>query len=144
MAIWCIFMRVLMLDFGILRLIHLLMDCSCIATLTPTVIVMRGFVFHPLFCMLLINELYLACMCVRACLGNLSWHYVNLMNCIMCRGDGSKGVGVWFGAPSTLSIYGLNLAWHWQFVCGHVHFISHYGTIFSWFMLLRLLAFLSV
>ena len=36
-----------MLDFGILRLVNLLMDCSCIAPLTPVVIVTRGFVFHP-------------------------------------------------------------------------------------------------
>ena len=61
-----------MLDFGILRLVDLLMDCSCIASLTPIVIVMRRFIFQPLFCMLLINGSYLACLCVRACLGNLS------------------------------------------------------------------------
>ena len=36
-----------MLCFGILRLITLLIDCSCIAPRTPVVIVMRGFVFHP-------------------------------------------------------------------------------------------------
>ena len=61
-----------MLDFGILRLVNLLTNCSCIAPLTPAVIVMRGFVFHPLFCMLLINGSYLACLSVRACSGNLS------------------------------------------------------------------------
>ena len=26
-------------------------------------------------------------------------------------------------------MYGLSMAWHWQFVCGHVHSTSHYGTI---------------
>ena len=31
------------------------------------------------------------------------------MNCIMCVGDGSRGVGVWFKALGTLSIYGLKL-----------------------------------
>jgi hypothetical protein len=36
-----------MLDFGILRLVNLLMECSCIAPLMPDVIVMKGFVFHP-------------------------------------------------------------------------------------------------
>ena len=36
-----------MLDFGILRLVNLLMDCSCIVPLTPVVIVMRGFVIPP-------------------------------------------------------------------------------------------------
>ena len=82
-----------MLNFGILRLIDLLMDCSCIAPLTLVVIVMRGFLFHPLFCMLLINGSYLASLYVRACLGNLSWQYVNSMNCTMCAGAGSIGVG---------------------------------------------------
>ena len=51
---------------------------------------------------------------------------------------------VWLGTPSIHRIYGLSLAWHWQLVCGHVHCMSQYGTICSWFMLLRLLAFVSV
>jgi hypothetical protein len=28
-------------------------------------------------------------------------------------------------------IYGLNLAWHWQVVYGHVHSMSHCGTVCS-------------
>ena len=54
-----------MLDFEILRLVSLLMDCSCISPRTPTVIMMRGFVFHPWFCMMLINGSYLVCLCMR-------------------------------------------------------------------------------
>ena len=104
------------------------MDRSCIAHLTPAVIVRRGFVFQPLLRILLISRPYLACLCVRACSGNLSWQYVESMNCIVCVGVRSKGVGVWFGVPSILRISGLNLAWHPQFVCGHVHVMSHYGT----------------
>ena len=133
-----------MLAFGILRLASLLMNCSCIAPLTPVVIVMRGFIFHPLFCMLLINGSYLACLCMRVCSGDLPWQYVNSMNCTMCVGASSRGVGVWFGALIMLKISRVNLAWHWQFVCGHIHFMSQYGTICSWFMLLRLPAFVSV
>ena len=60
-----------MLVFGILRLASLLLECSCIAPLTHVVIVMRVFVFHPWFRMVSINGSYLACLCVRACLGNL-------------------------------------------------------------------------
>ena len=53
MALWCIFfMRVLMLDFKILRIVSLLIECSCIAPLTPAVIVTRGLVFQSLFCKL--------------------------------------------------------------------------------------------
>jgi hypothetical protein len=34
-----------------------------------------------------------------ACSGNLSWQYVNSINCIVCDCEGAMGVGVWFGAP---------------------------------------------
>ena len=46
-------------------------------------------------------------MFVRKGLFGKSWQYVNSMNCIVCVGDGSKDIGAWFGAPSTLSISGL-------------------------------------
>ena len=79
---WCMsFMRFLMLDFGISSFASLPMECLCMALLTPAVMVMRGLVFHPLFRMVSFGESYLACLWVRACLGNLSWQYVNPMNC---------------------------------------------------------------
>jgi hypothetical protein len=56
-----------MLVFGILRLASLLVDCSCIAPLTPAVMVIRGFVFQPLFLIVLISGSYFPCFCVRAC-----------------------------------------------------------------------------
>ena len=53
MAFWFIFfMRVLMVDFGIFRLVSLLMECLCIFLVTPTMMVIRGS--------------YLVCLCVRA------------------------------------------------------------------------------
>jgi hypothetical protein len=133
-----------MLIFGILRLASLLIDCSCIAPLTPAVIVIRGFVFQPLFHIVLISGSYFSCFCVRACSGNLSCQYVNSMNYIVCACEGSRGVGVWFGTPNTQRMSGLSLAWHCQFVCGHVHSLSQFGMVCSWLMLLRLLAFVSV
>ncbi len=57
---------------GILRLVRFSMECSCMAPLTPAVMVMRGLVFHPLFCIALISGSYLVCFCVMACFGNLS------------------------------------------------------------------------
>ena len=57
-----IFMRVLMLGFGTFRMISLLMECLCMV-----VMVTRGLVFHPLFCMVLISGSYQVCLCVRAC-----------------------------------------------------------------------------
>ena len=53
------------------------------------------------------------------------------MNCIVCECDGNYSVSVWFGAPSMHRISSLSLAWHWQLVCAHVHFMSHYGTVCS-------------
>ena len=94
--------------------------------------------------MLLINGSYLVCLCMRACSGNMSWHYVNSMNCIVCVGDGNNGVGVWFDAPIMLRMSSLHLAWHWQVVCEHVHFMNHSGTICSWVRLLKVPAFVSV
>ena len=50
-----------MLVFGILRLASFSMDCSCIAPLTPAVIMIRGFVFQPLFCIVLISGSCFVC-----------------------------------------------------------------------------------
>ena len=62
MAFWCLFfMRVLILGFGNLRLACLLMECLCTTPFTPSVILMRGLVFHPLFYMVLISGSYLVC-----------------------------------------------------------------------------------
>ena len=59
--------------FGILRLVSLLIECSCIAHVTPAVMVMRGCIFQPLLLIMLISGSYFSCFCVRACSGNLSW-----------------------------------------------------------------------
>ena len=109
MAFWCMFfMSFFMLVFRVLRSFNLMMECSCMAPLTPAVIVMRGFVFHPLVLIVLISGSYLACFCAMACSRNLSWQYVNSMNCIVC--EGAMGVDVWFGAPSMHRMSGLSLA----------------------------------
>jgi hypothetical protein len=39
------FMRALMVDFGILRLMSFLMECLCMAPLTPAMMVVRGVAF---------------------------------------------------------------------------------------------------
>ena len=83
-----------MLPFGILSLVKFSMECSWIAPLTPTVMVINGLTFHPLFCMVFISGSYLVCLWARASSGNLSWQYVNSINCIVCLGEGSMGVGV--------------------------------------------------
>ena len=72
-AFWYMFfMRVLIFDFGMFRLVSFLMECSCMAPLTPIVMVVRGLIFHPLFYMVLISGSYLVCFCSRAWSRNLS------------------------------------------------------------------------
>ena len=87
-------MRVLIACFGNLMFVSLLMDYSCMAPLTPTVMVMRGFVFHLLFLIISISGSYLLCLCVRACFGNLLWQYVNSMSWVVIVGEGAIGVRV--------------------------------------------------
>jgi hypothetical protein len=100
MALWCrIFTRILILFLGILSLVSFSIECSCMAPLTPAVMVMRGLVFHPLFCIALISGSYWVCFCVMACYGNLSWQYVNSMSWAIVVVDGAIGVCMWFGAP---------------------------------------------
>ena len=90
----CIFHESLMLVFGNFSLVSLSMECSCMTPLTPAMMVMRGLVFHPLLCMVLISGSYLVCLCMRACSGNLSWQYVDSINWIVCVGEGDIGVCV--------------------------------------------------
>ena len=63
-------MRFLTFGFGMSSSSSCLMDCSCIAPMTPAANVMRGFMFHHLFRISLINRSYLFCFCVMACSGN--------------------------------------------------------------------------
>ena len=65
-------MRVLIFGFGMFRFVSFLMECSCMATLTPTMMKMRGSIFHPLFCMVLISGSYLVFFGARVWSGNLS------------------------------------------------------------------------
>ena len=101
-----------MLFFGIFSWASLWMECSCIAPLTPAVMVINGLVFQPWFHMVSINGSYLSCLWMRACSGNMSWQYVNSTSCIVGVGEGRIGVDMWVGAPSILRWSGLNLAWH--------------------------------
>jgi hypothetical protein len=80
------------------------------ALLTPVVMVIRGFVFHPLFFMSLFSGSYLECFCVIACSGNRSWQCVNSMNWIIFVCDGVKGVGVWLRTSIIHRMFGLSLA----------------------------------
>ena len=105
------FMTFLMLVFGMLSSSSSLMDLFVYSPSYSCLIVIRGFIFQPLFRMALIEGSYLACFCVMACSGNMLWQYVNSMNCIVCVCVRVGRVwGVWFGAPSIQRMYGLSMA----------------------------------
>jgi hypothetical protein len=87
-----------------------IIECLCMAPLTPAMMVMRGLVFHPLFFMVLISGSYFVCLCKRACSRNLLWQYVNSINWIVWVWEGVMSTCVWFGAPSMDTISGLSLA----------------------------------
>ena len=131
------FMSLLMFDFGIFNYVSFWMECSCMAPLTPPVIVIMGLVFQPLFWMVLSSGSYLACFCEMACSGNLSWQYVNSMNCIVWLGDGDIGSVIWLEDPIMHRMSGLSLAWHWHGCCWHMHCSSQSGTVCSCRQLLR-------
>ena len=120
-----------MLDFGTFSFVSLSMKRSCMASLTPTVMVIRGLVLHPLFWIVLFSGSYLVCLCVRDCSWNLSWQYVNSMNCIVWLGDGHMGSCIWFGAPITHRMSSLSLVWHWHGFWWHVHWSSQFGIVCS-------------
>ena len=58
------------------------------------------------------HHVYLVCLCVRSCFGNLLWQYVNTMKWIVSVGEGDIGVCVWFGLRLYIGCPCLNLAWH--------------------------------
>ena len=58
--------------------------------------------------------------------------------------EGDIGVCIWFGAPVMHRMSGLSFAWHLHVVCVHVHLSSHFGTIESSGLLLKLHAWVCV
>ena len=137
-------MRILMINFGIFRLVSFLVECSCMTPLTSTVMVNRGLVFHPLFCIVSMRGSYLVCLCVRAWLGYLLWQHVNSISWVVSVGEGVICVCVWFGAPIMHKISGRSLAWHWHILCGHVHLRSQSRIVCLGGLLLRLHALVNV
>ena len=141
---WMSFISFLMLGLGIFMSVSFWMECSWMAPRTPPVIVMMELVFHPLLWIAWFSGSYLVCFRAMACSGNLSWQYVNSINCTVWLGDGDIGSVIWFGAPIMHKMSSLSLAWHWQGVWEHVHCNSHSGTVCSCGWLLILPAFTLV
>ena len=45
-----------------MKVMSFLMECLCMAPLTPVLMLMTRFIFHPLLCRVLINGLHLVCL----------------------------------------------------------------------------------
>jgi hypothetical protein len=78
-------------------------DGMCVVALAPAVIIIRGSTFHPLAAILSINGLYLLCFVSSVYGENLSFQYVNSMNCMVRLGSMSVGGSFWYGNPLTHS-----------------------------------------
>ena len=70
--------------------------------------IIRGETFHPLVLISLRSGVYLFILCCMRSSKNLSFVYVNSMNCIVYLGSSSGGGGAWYGNPLIYSMSDLN------------------------------------
>ena len=67
------------------------------------------------------------------------------MNCIVILSDGFEGgILLLYGRHFTQRMSGLNLALQWHLCCAQEHTNSHGGTVFSWGLVLNVLAFTRI
>ncbi len=85
---------------------------TCVVPLAPAVMTMIGSTFQPCCMMLLIKGWYLIIFLPIVSGENLSFVYVNSINCMVRLSSGFSGGGLWYGRPLMHSISGLNLALH--------------------------------
>ena len=83
------FMSFLISCGGMLRFLSAYIDGSWIEPLMLVVIVIRT--FQPFALRVWMSEFYLLTFSEVVAVGDLSWHYVDLMNCIVYGGEGLKG-----------------------------------------------------
>ena len=75
---------------------------------------------------------------------NLSFVYVNSINCMVRLSVGCSGGVLWCGSSLIHKMSGLKRALQWHLCCSHVHGRSHVGTVFSCGLLLNVPAFMWV
>ena len=74
---------------------------------------------------------------------NLSFVYVNSINCMVRLSAGSVGGVLWCGSSLTHSKSGLNLALQWHLCCLHVQSRIHVGIVLSCGFLLNVPTFIE-
>jgi hypothetical protein len=85
-------------------------DGACVVPLAPAEMTRSGSTFHPFWVILLINGWYFCILLFIVSCENLSFVYVNSINCMVRLSAGSVGGVLWYGSSRTHSKSGLNLA----------------------------------
>ena len=117
---------------GILSIVsRFCIDGMCVVALAPATSTMSGATFQPLVIMLLMSGWYFVVFLSRDYVVNLSFQYVNSMNCVVIPVVGVSVGGWLYGCPMTHSMSDLNLALQWHLWVPHVHGSSHAGMVFS-------------
>jgi hypothetical protein len=119
-------------------------DGVCMVPLAPTEMTISGSIFQPCWVMSLISGWYFWILLLIVSCGNLSFVYVNSINCTVRLSVGCGGEVLWCGNYLIHRRSGLNRALQWHLCCSHVHGRSHVGTVFSCGLLLNVLAFMRM
>ena len=104
MAMVLIVLNVLNVCFtAVSHMSNCVVNCSiegaCVVPLAPAVMTMSGSTFHPCCKILLIRGWYFWILLLIASGENLSFVYVNSINCIVKLLSGFSGGGLWYGRP---------------------------------------------
>jgi hypothetical protein len=121
-----------------------IIDGVCVVPLAPAVMTMSGSIFHPCCVMSLISGWYFRILLLIVSCENLSFVYVNSINCTVRLSVGCVGGVFRCGSPLMHSRSGLNLALQWHLFWLHVHDRSQVGTVFSCGLLLKVPAFMRM
>src|ERR1700738_598924 len=103
-----------------------------------------GSTFQPCWVMSLISGWYFWILLSIVFCGNLSFVYVNSINCTVRLFVGCGGGVLWCGSSLIHRRSGLNRALQWHLCCSHVHGRSHVGTVFSCGLLANVPAFMRM
>ena len=93
--------------------------------------IITGKTFHPLILISSRSGLYLFILCCMHSSKNLSFVYVNSINCIVYLRSGLGGDGTWYDNPLTYSMSSLNWALQWHLDVWEVYVINQFAVVFS-------------
>ena len=119
-------------------------DGMCLVALAHVVMIIRGSTFHPWATILAINGPYLLVLASSIFGENRLLQYVNSINCMVRLRSVFVGGSFWYGKSLTQRMLGLNLEFQWHLCALHMQGSSQLGIVFSWRLLLKVLAFMRI